>query len=93
MLTKEPSITQLILITLTANIAMLIYVMLYVLLALLSTKANAETESNSQWSIDLPWQQSDENEPPEVQVFELPTLKGESPDFHTAIPALQDAPE
>ena len=71
---------------------MLIYVMLYVLLALLSTKANAETKSESQWPIELPWQQPEENEPPQVQVFELPTLKGESPDFHTAIPALQDAP-
>lgn len=71
---------------------MLLFVVLYVLLALLSTKANAETEQESQWPIDFPWQQSDDNEPPEIQLFELPTLKGESPDFHTAIPALQNAP-
>lgn len=90
--TKTTNITQLILITLAANTMMLIFVVLYVLLALLSTKANAETEQESQWPIDLPWQQPDDNEPPEVQLFELPTLKGKSPDFHTAIPALQNAP-
>ena len=90
--TKPTSITQLILITLAANTMMLLFVVLYVLLALLSTKANAETESESQWPIDFPWQQSEDNEPPEIQLFELPTLKGESPDFHTAIPALQNAP-
>lgn len=71
---------------------MLLFVVLYVLLALLSTKANAETEQESQWPIDFPWQKSEDNEPPDIQLFELPTLKGESPDFHTAIPALQDAP-
>ncbi|OBU30167.1 hypothetical protein [Photobacterium kishitanii] len=71
---------------------MMLFVVLYVLLALLSTKANAETKPESQWPIDLPWQQPD-NEPPEVQLFELPTLKGKSPDFHTAIPALQNAPK
>ncbi|WP_239998850.1 hypothetical protein [Photobacterium phosphoreum] len=90
--TKPTSITQLILITLAANTMMLLFVVLYALLALLSTKANAETEQESQWPIDFPWQQSDDNEPPEIQLFELPTLKGESPDFHTAIPALQNAP-
>ena len=90
--TKPISITQLILITLTANIAMMLFVVLYVLLALLSTKANAETETESTWPIDFPWQKSEDNEPPEIQLFELPTLKGESPDFHTAIPALQNAP-
>lgn len=90
--TKPTSITHLILITIAANTMMLILTALYVLLAVISNDANAETESESQWPIDLPWQQSDENELPEIQPFELPTLKGESPDFHTAIPALQNAP-
>lgn len=87
--TKPTSITQLILITLTANTMMLLLTMLYVLLAVMSNDANAETEPESQWPIELPWQQSEDNEPPDIQLFELPTLKGESPDFHTAIPALQ----
>lgn len=86
--TKPKSLTELILITLLANMAMLLIVIFYVLCALLSTKAVAEDT----WPIDLPWQQPQEPSP-EVKPFELPTLKGDGPHYNTVLPALKAAPK
>lgn len=61
------------------------------LLTHLSLKADDGAEEST-WPIDLPWQQPSE-QAPNIQPFELPTLKGESPDFHSAIPAIQGAPK
>ncbi|UXI04708.1 hypothetical protein [Photobacterium sp. TY1-4] len=41
--------------------------------------------------MSLPWQQPEET-PPDIRPFELPTLKGTPPNFHTPIPALKSAP-
>ncbi|MGF1727515.1 hypothetical protein [Photobacterium nomapromontoriensis] len=53
--------------------------------------AQTDSEPATDWPIELPWQQPD-TRTPNIKPFELPTLKGTSPDFHTAVPALQAAP-
>ncbi|RWX52911.1 hypothetical protein EDI28_24755 [Photobacterium chitinilyticum] len=44
------------------------------------------------WNVSLPWNQPAEP-PPEIQPFELPTLKGKAPHFITPAPALKSAPQ
>lgn len=51
----------------------------------------ATTQNQKGWGISLPWQQPTET-PPDIRPFELPTLKGTPPSFHTPIPALKSAP-
>jgi hypothetical protein len=84
----QTNTVKLMLWALLCNVAMLIMVLCYVLLALLSTTTHANTEL---WPISSPWSQPSEA-PPEVKPFELPTLKGKSPHFNTPIPALRAAP-
>ncbi|WP_105062753.1 hypothetical protein [Photobacterium angustum] len=60
-------------------------------LTFLLTLTSLQAEEST-WPINLPWQQPSE-QVPNVKPFELPTLKGESPNFHTAIPAIQAAPK
>ncbi|MCW8332027.1 hypothetical protein MD588_24860 [Photobacterium sp. SDRW27] len=63
-------------------------VSLYHVIVLLPHNAEASEET---WNVSLPWSQP-ADPPPDIQPFELPTLKGKTPHFITPAPALKAAP-
>jgi len=74
---------------LPCNVRVLLAVLLCLAVALQPHNAKAGGEG---WNVNLPWNQPAEP-PPDIQPFELPTLKGKAPHFITPAPALKSAPQ
>lgn len=72
-------------------VALLLLLVALVAVASLMFPAHALAAEEG-WQISLPWTQPAEP-PPDIQPFELPTLKGEAPHFVTPSPALEPAPK
>lgn len=81
--------------TLLRSLVMVLMILLATLAYVASLMFPADAgavEGDKGWQISLPWTQPAEP-PPDIQPFELPTLKGKAPHFVTPSPALEPAPK